>query len=869
MRLDRFTLRGQEAIQSAIEAAERNQHQQVEPEHVLLTMLEQPEGIVRPVLGKIGANVQVVLNDVQAAIGRFPKVQGGQQYFSPRLTQVFNAAQKQAEKMQDEYISTEHLLLAVADEKDGAAGRVLRQHGVTREDLAKVIEQMRGGVRVTDQNAEENYQALSKYAKDLTELARKGKLDPVIGRDDEIRRTIQVLSRRTKNNPVLIGEPGVGKTAIVEGLAQRIISGDVPETLRNKRLVGLDLGSMLAGAKYRGEFEDRLKAVLKEIENAQGQIVLFIDELHTLVGAGAAEGAIDASNMLKPALARGELRCVGATTLNEYKKHIEKDAALERRFQQVYVGEPTVEDTIAILRGLKERYEVHHGVRIKDSAIVAAATLSNRYITDRFLPDKAIDLIDEAASRLRIEIDSLPQEIDVLEREILQLEIERQALQREEDERSKARLRDIEQRIADLRERSSGMKAKWQSEKEEIERMRAAKNELEQLRLQLDQARNAGDLQRAAELQYGTIPELERQLAAEQDKLAELQRDGVMLKEEVDEEDVALVVAKWTGVPVSKMLEGEMQKLVTMEERLRQRVIGQDEALTAVSNAVRRARAGLQDPNRPVGSFIFLGPTGVGKTETARALAEFLFDDERSMVRLDMSEYMEKHAVARMIGAPPGYVGYEEGGQLTEAVRRRPYSVILFDEIEKAHPDVFNILLQILDDGRLTDSKGRTVDFKNTVLIMTSNLGSREIQEVQDDEKQTREAVLQILREHFKPEFLNRVDDIVIFRQLSREQIVEIIEVQLERLRSMLADRNMTLVLEDSARELLAREGYDPMYGARPLKRAIQTLIQNPLATKLLRGEVVPGQTIRVRAEGDAMEFETETNAAAEAAGTK
>ena len=870
MRLDRFTLRGQEAIQSAIEAAERNQHQQVEPEHLLLTMLEQPEGIVRPVLGKIGANVQVVLNDVQAAVGRFPKVQGGQQYFSPRLTQIFTAAQKQAEAMRDEYISTEHLLLSIADEKDGAAGRVLRQHGVTRDDLFKVIEQMRGGVRVTDQNAEENYQALSKYAKDLTELARKGKLDPVIGRDDEIRRTIQVLSRRTKNNPVLIGEPGVGKTAIVEGLAQRIISGDVPETLRNKRLVALDLGSMLAGAKYRGEFEDRLKAVLKEIENAQGQIVLFIDELHTLVGAGAAEGAIDASNMLKPALARGELRCVGATTLNEYKKHIEKDAALERRFQQVYVGEPTVEDTIAILRGLKERYEVHHGVRIKDSAIVAAATLSNRYITDRFLPDKAIDLIDEAASRLRIEIDSLPQEIDVLEREILQLEIERQALQREEDERSKARLHDIEQRIADLKERSSGMKAKWQSEKEEIERMREAKNELEQLRLQLDQARNAGDLQRAAEIQYGRIPELERRLEAEQAKLVELQRDGVMLKEEVDEEDVALVVAKWTGVPVSKMLEGEMQKLVTMEERLRQRVIGQDEALTAVANAVRRARAGLQDPNRPVGSFIFLGPTGVGKTETARALAEFLFDDERSMIRLDMSEYMEKHAVARMIGAPPGYVGYEEGGQLTEAVRRRPYSVILFDEIEKAHPDVFNILLQILDDGRLTDSKGRTVDFKNTVLIMTSNLGSREIQGVQEDERETREAVLQILREHFKPEFLNRVDDIVIFRQLSREQIAEIIEVQLERLRSMLADRQITLVLDLSAKELLAREGYDPMYGARPLKRAIQTLIQNPLATRLLRGEIVPGQTIRVRAEGDALEFDAETTpAAAEAAGTK
>ena len=862
MRLDKFTLRGQEAVQSAIENAERNQNQQVEPEHLLNAMLEQPEGIVRPVLGKLGANVQVVLSDVQAAVARFPKVQGGQQYYSPRLTQVFTASEKQAQAMQDEYISTEHLLLAIAEEKDSGAGKLLRQHGINRDDLLKVIEQMRGGVRITDQNAEANYQALSKYAKDLTDLARQGKLDPVIGRDDEIRRTIQVLSRRTKNNPVLIGEPGVGKTAIVEGLAQRIVSGDVPETLRNKRLVGLDLGSMLAGAKYRGEFEDRLKAVLKEIENAQGQIVLFIDELHTLVGAGAAEGAIDASNMLKPALARGELRCVGATTLNEYKKYIEKDAALERRFQQVYVGEPTVEDTIAILRGLKERYEVHHGVRIKDSAIVAAATLSNRYITDRFLPDKAIDLIDEAASRLRIEIDSLPQEIDELEREILQLEIERQALSREDDERSRARLKDIEQRIADLKERSSGMKAKWQSEKEEIERMRTAKNELEQLRLQLDQARNAGDLTRAAEIQYGKIPELEQKLAAEQQKLADLQRDGVMLKEEVDEEDVAQVVAKWTGVPVSKMLEGEMHKLVTMEERLRQRVIGQDEALTAVANAVRRARAGLQDPNRPVGSFIFLGPTGVGKTETARALAEFLFDDERAMIRLDMSEYMEKHAVARMIGAPPGYVGYEEGGQLTEAVRRRPYSVILFDEIEKAHPDVFNVLLQILDDGRLTDSKGRTVDFKNTVLIMTSNLGSREIQDVSDDEKQVREAVLQTLREHFKPEFLNRIDDIVIFHQLSREQIALIIDVQLEKLRVMLGERGIVLELDDSAKELLTREGYDPNYGARPLKRAIQTLIQNPLAVKLLRGEIAPGQKIRVAAEGDEMKFITEGVAA-------
>jgi len=855
MRFEKFTIRGQSAVQEAIGIAEKNQNQQIEPEHILASMLEQKETVVTPILGKIGANAQTVLTDVQAAIAKFPQVSGGQPFFSSRTNTLFQKAQKIAESMQDEYVSTEHLLMGIAEEKEGDAGRILRSNGVTREDLEKVVTDMRGGSRITDPNAEENFQSLEKYAQDLTERARSGKLDPVIGRDDEIRRTIQILSRRTKNNPVLIGEPGVGKTAIVEGLAQRIVSGDVPETLKNKKLVSLDLGAMLAGAKYRGEFEDRLKAVLKEIENAEGRIILFIDELHTLVGAGASEGAIDASNMLKPALARGTLRAVGATTLAEYQKYIEKDKALERRFQQVYIGEPTVEDTIAILRGLKERYEVHHGVRIKDAAIVAAATLSNRYITDRFLPDKAIDLIDEAASRIRIEIDSLPQEIDVLEREILQLEIERQALSRETDDRSKARLDDIEKRIADLKERSSGMKAKWQSEKEEIEKMRSAKQELEDARLELEHARQAGDLNRAAELQYGKIPDIQKRLDADQARLEEIQSDGVFLKEEVDEEDVAEVVARWTGVPVSKMLEGEMQKLVQMEANLGKRVIGQDEALGAVANAVRRARAGLQDPNRPVGSFIFLGPTGVGKTETARALAEFLFDDERAMVRLDMSEYMEKHAVARMIGAPPGYVGYEEGGQLTEAVRRRPYSVVLFDEIEKAHPDVFNVLLQILDDGRLTDSKGRVVDFKNTVLIMTSNLGSREIQAAEGDPKQAREAVTQVLRDYFKPEFLNRIDDIVVFDQLSKDQIATIIDVQLEKLRAMLDERGITLVLDDSARDLLIEQGYDPVYGARPLKRAIQSLIQNPLAIKLLNGEIASGSTVNVTAENGEMRF--------------
>ena len=854
MRFDRFTIRGQEAVQGSVTFAEKNENQHVEPEHLLAAMIEQEEGTVRPIIGKIGASWQRISEEVAAAIAKLPKVSGGQQYFSSRTNTIFQEAQKIAEKMKDEYVSTEHLFIAIVAEKDGDAGRILRFNGVSRDDAEKVVTEMRGGSRITDQNAEETFKSLEKFATDLTELARKGKLDPVIGRDDEIRRTVQVLSRRTKNNPVLIGEPGVGKTAIVEGLAQRIISGDVPEGLKGKRLVSLDLGAMLAGAKYRGEFEDRLKAVLKEIEKSEGQIILFIDELHTLIGAGASEGAIDASNMLKPALARGVLRCVGATTLNEYQKHIEKDKALERRFQQVYVGEPNVEDTIAILRGLKEKYEVHHGVRITDAAIVAAATLSNRYITDRFLPDKAIDLVDEAASRLRIEIDSLPQEIDVLEREILQLEIERQALGRETDEKSLARLSDIERKIADLKEKSAAMKAKWQSEKDEIEKMRSAKEQLEQARLELEQARQQGDLNRAAELQYGKIPGLEKELSDEQNRLSELQKDGVFLKEEVGEEDVAEVVARWTGVPVSKMLEGEMQKLIRMEDNLRLRVVGQDDALTAVSNAVRRARAGLQDPNRPIGSFIFLGPTGVGKTETAKALAEFLFDDERAMVRLDMSEYMEKHAVSRMIGAPPGYVGYDEGGQLTEAVRRRPYSVILFDEIEKAHSDVFNILLQILDDGRLTDSKGRMVDFKNTVLIMTSNLGSREIQAAAD-EKGAREAVTQVLKDYFKPEFLNRIDDIVVFSALDREQLVRIIEVQLEKLKTNLAERGITLVLEESAKDLVIREGYDPAFGARPLKRAIQSLIQNPLAVKILSGEISSGQTVKVEARDDRMDF--------------
>ena len=868
---DKFTLKAHEAIQSAVALAEKQNHQQIEPEHLLVALIEQPEGVTRPILGKIGANVQAMLTEVEAAIKKFPGVSGfGQKYYGTRTTEAFNKAQKEADKLKDEYVSTEHLLLALAEDKQDA-GKILRSHGVNRETLMKVVELIRAGAKVTSQNAEEGYQALAKYSRDLTELARQGKLDPVIGRDDEIRRTIQVLSRRTKNNPVIIGEPGVGKTAIVEGLAQRIVSGDVPETLKNKRLVAIDLGAMLAGAKYRGEFEERLKAVLREIEKAEGQIICFIDELHTLVGAGAAEGAVDASNMLKPALARGELRCIGATTLNEYQKYIEKDKAFERRFQKVYAGEPTVEDTIAILRGLKDRYETHHGVRIKDSAIVAAATLSNRYITDRFLPDKAIDLVDEAAAKLRIEIDSLPTEIDEVEREIIHREIEKQALIREDDAISKERLAKIEKEIADLREKSGAMKAKWQSEKEVIERIRSSKEKIEELKIEAEKLERAGDYGRVAEIRYGKIAELQKQFDADHAKLEELQKSGLTLKEEVTEEDIAEVVAHWTGVPVSKMLEGEMQKLVKMEERLGMRVIGQNDALVAVANAVRRARAGLQDPKRPIGSFIFLGPTGVGKTETARALAEFMFDDEHAMVRLDMSEFMEKHSVARLIGAPPGYIGYDEGGQLTEAVRRRPYSVVLFDEIEKGHPDVFNVLLQILDDGRLTDGKGRTIDFKNTVIIMTSNVGSREIQEAERNrdsdgaDKFMRASVMEQLRAQFKPEFLNRVDDIIIFKRLGIDQIRLIIKVQLEALRRMLADRKITLLLDASAEELLAREGYDPTYGARPLKRAIQNLIQNPLAMKLLNGEIKPDDSLVVKGdmESGQMIFAAETGKAA------
>jgi ATP-dependent Clp protease ATP-binding subunit ClpB len=857
MRLDKLTTKSQEALQQAQGLAEKRNHQAIDVEHLLFALMGQKEGVVLALLQKLGMPLTTVTERLQRALDRLPQVTGaaGQTYISPRLKKVIESAESEAEALKDEYVSTEHLLLAITQE-NGEAGKILKDLGASRDKILNGLVGIRGSQRITDPNPEEKYQALEKYGRDLTDLARKGKLDPVIGRDDEIRRVIQVLSRRTKNNPVLIGEPGVGKTAIVEGLALRIVNGDVPEGLKEKRLVALDLGAMVAGAKFRGEFEDRLKAVLKEVTEASGQIILFIDELHTLVGAGAAEGAMDASNMLKPALARGELRCVGATTLDEYRKRVEKDPALERRFQQVYVKEPSVEDTIAILRGLKERYEVHHGVRITDGAIIGAATLSHRYISDRFLPDKAIDLIDEAASRLRIEIDSMPIEIDEVERKILQLEIERQALKREEDKASRERLAQLEREIQNLKETSGGLKAHWQNEKESIQRIRSLKEKLEATKVDEQKAQREGDLNRAAELRYGTLTQLQKELEEANQKLAELQKNQKMLKEEVDAEDVAEVVAKWTGIPVSKMLEGEVQKLLKMEDRLRVRVIGQENAIHAVANAVRRARAGLQDENRPIGSFIFLGPTGVGKTELCRALAEFLFDDEQAMVRLDMSEFMEKHSVSRLIGAPPGYVGYEEGGYLTEAVRRRPYSVVLFDEIEKAHPDVFNALLQILEDGRMTDGQGRTVDFKNTVIIMTSNLGSQYIQELgAKDRKEMESLVTSALRESFKPEFLNRIDETIIFNNLGRDQIAAIVDIQLKRLRKNLASRKITLELTDAAKALIAEKGYDPAYGARPLKRTIQRWIQDPLAVKILSGEFKEGDPIKVDAAGDELSF--------------
>jgi ATP-dependent Clp protease ATP-binding subunit ClpB len=861
IRWDKFTLKAQEAVQRANELASEHGNPEVLPLHLLAALLEDKDGIVPPVLEKIGVGPQSVLNEVYQAIDLLPKVSGAsaQAALSQAANQLLDRAFKEADTFKDEYVSTEHLLLAATEQKRDPAQQILTRAGATHDAVLKALTAVRGSQRITDQNPEAKYQALERYAKDLTELARRGKLDPVIGRDDEIRRVVQVLSRRTKNNPVLIGEPGVGKTAIVEGLAQRIVSGDVPEILKNRRVVAIDLGSMLAGAKYRGEFEDRLKAVLKEIEDSQGQIVLFIDELHTLVGAGAAEGAIDASNMLKPALARGELRAIGATTLNEYRKYIEKDAALERRFQIVFVGEPNVEDTIAILRGLKERYEVHHGVRIKDSAIVAAATLSHRYISDRFLPDKAIDLIDEAAASLRIQIDSMPTEIDQLERRAMQLEIEKQALKKESDANSRERLAVIEKELAEIRERSNALKARWKQEKDLIARSRQLKEKVEQLRIEEQAEERKGNLQRVAELRYSLIRQTEEDLAKVTKQL-ESSSGKRMLKEEVDEEDVAKIVSKWTGIPVSKMLESEVKKLVTMEDRLRQRVIGQDVAVERVSNAIRRSRAGLSDPKRPIGSFIFLGPTGVGKTELARALAEFLFDDEHAMIRIDMSEYMEKHAVSRLIGAPPGYVGYEEGGQLTEQVRRRPYAVVLFDEIEKAHPDVFNILLQIMDDGRLTDGKGRVVDFKNAIIIITSNIGSSYLQadslRSERDFDEASKQVMNTLHAHFKPEFLNRVDDIIIFTPLGREQLAKIVELRLEDVRRLLADRKISLELTDSARELLLAEGFDPAFGARPLKRAIQKLIQDPLALKILDGEVLHGDHVIVDAKNGKMQFE-------------